>query len=609
MTELRSSDNKSKYSSAGAFISTGLLVVAAVLFSATVTNMLGAVGRGYFNSVLGLFVPFMIVSFACIPEAAARLVAGNINSGRFRDARMVSKIALRLILVSGAAGMVLMFIAAYPYAKLFSGTKVLPSLFIIGVAVVPCCITASFRGFYEGLDRYSVSRFLKAVELFSQCGFALLFIKLFKDKGALQFGSAASNTGSSVVFGTTVGDLTSANGVIAVKAALGAVLGIMVGSFVSTVIAYLFNRIKGDGISKKELALSPRAESSKTLLDSIFSAAGSLAAFSAVLFLFGIIDICVIQQRLGFVVDGETGFNLLSQMYAEAFSSGAASSVLNLSDKEEVAKYLFGVYGVVIDITALFVLIASLINIPFMRKAVVTGDEEEKQGFAVRIEYLLKKTVVMSMPTGFVIALLSKPVFTALFGRGAFAGTMQISARLMLITGFTAFIISFASAVIFMLCASGKTGFTVKLIAVAAVIKIVVDFVLTGIPKLNIFGALIGTLAFFAVLALAGVFELLSETGIKPDWSSVFIKPAVCSIFCAFSAYCANSLLCIIIPDFNSSGFLSGKTVSLLISLVFAAFVYIISLLFVKEFTEKDVFSMSNGENIAKTLEKYGFLG
>ena len=80
-------------------------------------------------------------------------------------------------------------------------------------------------------------------------------------------------------------------------------------------------------------------------------------------------------------------------------------------------------------------------------------------------------------------------------------------------------------------------------------------------------------------------------------------------MFCAFTGYCANSLLCIIIPDFNSSGFLSVKTVSLLISLIFAAATYIISLLFVKEFTVKDVFSMSNGENIAKTLEKYGFLG
>ncbi|MBQ6265816.1 MAG: polysaccharide biosynthesis C-terminal domain-containing protein [Clostridia bacterium] len=608
MTELRSSDRTVKHSSAGAVISTGLLVIAAVLFRVTVTNMLGAVGRGYFNSVFELFVLVLILSFACIPEAVARLTAGYIDNNRFRDARIISRLAGRLVLLSGIAGMLFMFIIAYPYAKLFSGTKVLPSLFIIAVAVVPCCVSACARGFYEGLNRYSASKLLRAVEIVLQCGFAVLFTKLFKDRGALQFASAASSTGSSVVFGTTVGDLTSANGVIAVKAVLGAVLGFMVGSFLSAVITLLYKKIKGDGITKKELALSPKAESSKTLLDNIFSTAGPLIAFTVLIFLIGIIDICVVQQRLSAVVDGETGFNLLSQMYAEAFSSGATSSVLNLSDKEEVSKYLFGVYGIVIDMNALFVLIAFLINVPFMRKAVATGNYEEK-GIGTATEYLLKKTMLISMPAGFSAALLSKPVFTALFGRGVFSGTMQISARLLLITGFTAFIVSLSAAVLYLLSALNKTSFAVKLLVVAAVIRTALAFVLTGIPKMNIYGALTGSLAFFAVIAVAGFVKLISAAVIRPDYLSVFVKPAFCSVFCAFTGYCANSLLCIIIPDFNSSGFLSVKTVSLLISLIFAAATYIISLLFVKEFTVKDVFSMSNGENIAKTLEKYGFLG
>ncbi|MBR4765712.1 MAG: hypothetical protein IK085_02985, partial [Clostridia bacterium] len=332
MTELRSQNNTNKYNSAGAFFSAAFLLAAAFLFKAAITNMLGAVGRGYFSSVYFIFVPVLIIAFAGIPEAAARLTARFYEDGRFRDARLVSRIASRLVLLSGAAGMVLMFIIAYPYAKLFAGTKVLPSLFIIAVSVVPCCVCASVRGYYEGLDRYSSSKIVRAVEILSQCGFAVLFIKLFKDKGALQF-SSATGSGAATVFGTTVGSLTSANGVIAVRACLGAVLGVMLGSFTGAVFAFVFSRIKGDGLTKKQLALSPKAESSKALTDSILSAAGPLFAGAAVLFLAGITDFSVIQLRLASVLSDETGFNHISQMFAEAFSSASSSYVLNLSDK------------------------------------------------------------------------------------------------------------------------------------------------------------------------------------------------------------------------------------------------------------------------------------
>ena len=607
MTELRSSDKKSKNDSAGAFASALLLIFSALLFKVTLTNMLGAVGRGYFNSVFELFVPVLVISLACIPEVAARLVSQNVYNGRFRDARLVSRIAGRLVLISGLAGTLLTFIIAYPYAKLFAGTGVLPSLFIIAAAVVPCCISNSIRGYYEGLDIYSASKLCRAVEVLAQCGFATLFIKLFKDRGALQFASAAGGTGNAVVFGTTVGDLVSANGVIAVRAALGAVLGVAVGSIAGAAFAFVFRRVRGDGITKKELALSPKSAPSKTLFDGIFEKTRPLFLFAVLLFAAGIIDICVIQKRLSFAVDGETGFNLISQMYAEAFSSAASSSVLNMSDKEETAKYLFGIYGVSVDITALSALIALLVCVPFMRKSFSVDGEGE--AYKSEVEFLLKKTVVLSMPFGFCISLMSKPLFSVLFGNGAFADTMQITAKILFFNGLFAFLISLAVSGVILLCASGKTSLAIKITAAAALIKTVLDFVLTGIPKLNVSGPVISAFAAFTVTAVAASAVLVSSLKIRSDFVSTFLKPAICSVLCAFSGYCSVSLLGIIIPDFNSGSFFSGKTLSLVISAAFSVLVYIISLIFVKEFSKSEVFSHTKQEKIAKTLEKYGFLG
>ena len=243
-----------------------------------------------------------------------------------------------------------------------------------------------------------------------------------------------------------------------------------------------------------------------------------------------------------------------------------------------------------------------------MRRSVSAGEQTEGETFGFEAGYILKKAAVYAMLPAFCTAFLAKPLFSLVFGRGAFADTMQISAPVIMITGFTAILIALAAAGLILLCAAGRTGAAVKITAVCAVIKIALDFILTGIPELNLYGTVIGNAAFFAVSAVSSLVVLTEQTEIRPDYSSVIIKPVLCAAFSAFSGYCADSLLGIIISGFNQSGFFSGKTISTLVALAFSAVVYVISLLFVQEFTKKEVFSLSKGEKIAKTLEKYGFL-
>ena len=152
---MNSSSKKTKKRSGGGFFTAVLPVVAFLLFSATLTNRLGAVGRGYFSSVYELFIPFLLIAFAGIPEAVRRLSADYIESGRLRDARITYRIALKLSLFSGTAGTLIIFIIAYPYASFFTGKEILPSLFIIAVSAVFCCFSAVLNGFYSSFGSFS----------------------------------------------------------------------------------------------------------------------------------------------------------------------------------------------------------------------------------------------------------------------------------------------------------------------------------------------------------------------------------------------------------------------------------------------------------------------
>lgn len=606
---MNSSSKKTKKRSGGGFFTAVLPVAAFLLFSATLTNRLGAVGRGYFSSVYELFIPVLLIAFAGIPEAVRRLSADYIESGRLRDARLTYRIALKLSLFSGTAGTLIIFIIAYPYARLFTGKEILPSLFIIAVSAVFCCFSAVLNGFYSSFGSFSRSELFYAVDYSAKIGFAMLFIKLFRDYGMSQFGSAASNTGSAVVYGTTVGDLTAANGVIAVKTALGAVLGVAVGSIFTAVIIFLFNKTGGDGFTNRQLSLSPKASSSKSLLDGLISACVPLTAATAVFSVFHTVDVCVIQNRISSVLEGETEFNIISQMYSEAFSSAASASVLNLSDKAETAKYMWGVFSAANDFSKLFLLIACVVAVPLVSLITGANKNSDLDPQAFYCEAALRRTMLAVFPVGLTLAFTAQSVFSVVYGRGGFADAMQILKPMLLIYGLFAFIISYAVSGFLVLYALGKISFAVKLTAVSAAVKIILDFILTGIPKLNIYGGVIGTLVFFAAVAAGITVEIVSALNIRPDWQSVIFKPALCALTGAFSGYCADKLLKIIIPDFNSSGFLSGNTLCTVISVLFSLLVYTISLLFVKEFKKYHILALSKGEKIAKTLEKYGMLG
>jgi stage V sporulation protein B len=54
---------------------------------------------------------------------------------------------------------------------------------------------------------------------------------------------------------------------------------------------------------------------------------------------------------------------------------------------------------------------------------------------------------------------------------------------------------------------------------------------------------------------------------------------------------------------------MNSKTLSTFIAIGIAAVIYLISLLLVKGIAKDDIIMLPKGEKIAKTLEKYGFLG
>lgn len=92
--------------------------VIGALFKMPLTDMLGTVGRGYFQSAYEIYTPIFAISMAGLPVAVSRMVAENVALSKYRDARAVFNVSKRIFLIVGTVGTLIIFIVAYPYAYL-----------------------------------------------------------------------------------------------------------------------------------------------------------------------------------------------------------------------------------------------------------------------------------------------------------------------------------------------------------------------------------------------------------------------------------------------------------------------------------------------------------
>ena len=113
-------------------LSTIIVKIIGVIYKIPLTNMIGTIGRGYFDSAYSLYVPIYTISMAGLPVAVSKMVSEEMALGRFRDVKLIHKVSKRLFLMMGIVGTLLIFLLMYPYALSIKTTEAIPSLIIIG---------------------------------------------------------------------------------------------------------------------------------------------------------------------------------------------------------------------------------------------------------------------------------------------------------------------------------------------------------------------------------------------------------------------------------------------------------------------------------------------
>lgn len=548
----------------GAFIlviATGLVKILGAFFRIPLNNIIGELGMGYYSTAYDLYLPIYSLAMAGLPIAISRIVAECIASKRYNDARKTMKVARRAFLVTGFTGFVLLLAISYPFTLFIKNSGVLLSLWSIAPSLLFCCVMSSYRGYYEGIRNMyptAVSSVIEALgKLILGISSAFLVIKLY-------------------------GEVTAESASVASAAAL---MSISIGTGLGALYLVIKYKRQGDGITAEELASSPLAKSSKETLKGLVVIAIPIVLGSLATQISNIIDVTMVQLQISRIVENSP--EVIKSMYSDLIASKEWAD-------SDIANGLYGCYkGNAYSIYNLVPSLMSVLGVSALPVLATAWVEKNSKSVKQNMEIMIKTAALFAMPAGIGMAVLAEPIMLLLYPKSPEG--VAVAAPMLTVLGIAAIFSGISAPLINMLQAIGKQNIPVRNIAVGAVLKVVINLILVGIPQINIHGAVIGTLVCYVYIATANFICLIKYSKVMPNMYKCLVKPLISAAVCGVSAYLAYSILEKIGIDLKLV-----TVISILIGVIF----YAIVLILLRTIDTEDIKTLPKGEKIAKVLEK-----
>jgi len=141
----------------------------------------------------------------------------------------------------------------------------------------------------------------------------------------------------------------------------------------------------------------------------------------------------------------------------------------------------------------------------------------------------------------------------------------------------------------------GKMTLPVINLGIGAGVKIIVTYVLVGIPSFNINGAAIGSTLAYLVAGLLNYRGLKKYANVDLDLKSIFIKPFIVAAVMGVSAVGVYKFVFVIS---------SGNLISTLAAILIAVFVYFILIFKTRVVTKDEIEIIPKGDLIFRIAEK-----
>lgn len=554
--------------------------VLGILFRIFVTGMIGATGAAYFTVAYEIYNPLFALATAGLPIAISRMVSENMAMGKYKNVRLIHKVSIPIFLTTGSIGFLLMILGAIFIPKLpfINVPGAIYSVLALAPTILFACLMSIYRGYHQGLRDTVPTAISEIIE--ASCKF---FVGYAISYSIIKFGMNEYLT-KGTVFGVFCESKEMAKGVIMPYASAGAIVGISLGAFMGFLYLLICHKKRGDGISNNDLANSPDPAEKKVLMKKLISTAVPIGIGAIIMNVAGLIDTTLILNRIQNIM------NTNPQALLNCYGVKIANEML--SSKDGVHGFLLGCYSFTLPIMMLIPAITQVFGVVSLPAVTSSYTKNNKLELKRSIESVIKMTTLVTIPAGIGISLLGPSLLSILYPHKV--TEVNIASNIIPFLGIATILTATSTPLCSMLQAVGRVDLPVKIISLGLAIKIIVNYLLVGIPEINIQGAGIGTIVGYLFILVVSMYFLIRETKIVPNFNVTVLKPLLAGIVCGLSAFILNSFLLNIFT----------RIVSIIFAVFFAIIVYFFTLFLLKAVTVSDIKSLPKGESILKIFNK-----
>jgi stage V sporulation protein B len=493
-------------------------------------------GIGLYQMAYPIYVTLLAVSTAGLPTAISKMVSEKRALGQPREGYRIFRVSLIILFTIGLA-FSLLLIAVSRYIA--DNILANPKAYYPLVSIAPAIFVVSVMSAYRG--------FFQGMQNMTPSALSQI---------AEQVGRVVS------VFILVVLLLPKGIEFAAAGAAFSAVFGGISGFLIILIIYFKQRR----GILKEIQADTwHSSESFSSIAYRLFMFAVPITLGGLIIPVMNLADAAIVNRRLqaaGFTMERAT------QLYGQL--TGMAGPLINLPPIVTIA------------------LSASLV--PAISEAMALNN---RRVVSSRATTGIRITLMFGFPAAVGLYLLATPISTMLYKNPEAGVPLSVLA-------FGVVFLTLNQTTSGILQGIGKTVLPVKNLLLGALVKVFLNYTLTGIPEINIRGAAIGSVAGYMVSSLLNLWAVHRYIGIRSDIGSVLIKPLAASLVMGFGVVFTYTKM--VALDM-------GGSVSTLWAVTIGALLYAAVLLIAGGITERDLEILPViGPKLAGLLKRIGII-
>ena len=551
-----SKENKSFVKGAAILGAAGLVVkILGAVFRIPLGNMVSETSMAYYQPAYYIYTFFIVIATSGIPVAISRMVSERAVQGDYRGAHRAFKVSAFLMFGIGAVSFLLLFFGAGAISAGMSSPNAKYPMMVIAPALLLVPLMAAYRGYFQGMQNMNPTAVSQVIEQVFRVGFGLsagLCVLSFR-RVIPVVGRADPTTASDV------------------KGAMGAISGATFGSAAGlALVAFIYFKSRPAIHRRMEMHPDTVYEATGDILKKILLIAVPITIGAAVMPIMNMVEVPIINSRLL-----DAGFTPEEADVLYGTLSGYVMSLINLPQ---------------VLTSALAMSLVPMITSVFTQKDTEALHENTVLGMRI--------ATMIGLPCAFGMAVLSHPIMLLLYPTKP--QVADNSAACLTILAIGIIFLSIVQTLTAILQGVGKQMVPVINLLIAVVIKIVVTFVLVGIPTLNIRGAAIGTTVAYLAAAVLDIMAVKKYVGVSFPPGLCYLRPALSAgIMAVFARLVFNVLTMILGHGIAASG------IATMLSIILAACLYAVLLIVTKSCTRDDLLHMPKGNKLAALYDKF----